>query len=201
MIKKTLFVTMVCMVGIGQIQAGSFFGGIDPQNKPSVINYGWAGLKLGALFGSAVGGVQAAEEHDRLDSSGEAKRVLNGGMYGLIGGTVLGMGIGFYDLSQGQTGVGAIILRDMWMGGGIGLVVGAAVGGITYSKTSETSDIGRSIAWGYIGGTIMGFGFGLIEGPKIASNPYDEWKTRIRFAMMPDSDMMLSPGIALQHKF
>ncbi len=196
MIKRILIAVMCLGFSVNCIQAAMFFGGLDTKESPSVINYGWSGLKLGTLLGAAVGGVQAADQHERLDNSGEARRVTNGALYGLICGTVMGLGIGFYDLSQGQTGVGGIILRDMWMGGGLGLVVGAAVGGITYSKTEEGRHIGQSIAWGYIGGTIAGFAFGLVEGPQIASKP-----SPIRVVMMPDSEGLPSPYVLYHYRF
>jgi hypothetical protein len=86
------------------------------------------------------------------------------------------------------------------MGGSLGMVVGAAVGGITYTKTNNSRHIVQGMAWGYIGGSIAGLGFGMIEGPKLAYAPYEK-KTRVGFAMLPDSKGMPSIGISLNHRF
>ncbi len=202
MYKKQVILLFTIMLGVVDVQAANgFFGGIDPKSSPSVFAYGWSGMRIGTLVGAAIGGIQAMDQREKLDSSGEARRIATGAVYGLLGGTVMGLGIGFHDLSSGQTGAGAVILRDMWYGGALGLVVGAAVGGLNYSKTKEGRDIGQGIAWGYVGGTIVGFAFGIIEAPQIASNPLDERRTRIRLALIPDSVGMPSPGVSFQRRF
>lgn len=197
---KKILAVAVCLTMLSYpVRAGQFFGDSDPQDKPSVINYAWAGMATGTLLGAAIGGIQAVEEHQQLDSSGEANRVSNGALYGLIGGTVLGLGIGFYDLSQGQTGVGGVVLKDMNIGGGLGIVIGAAAGGITYSKTKEWSDFGKSLAWGYIGGSVLGLVIGLIEGPQlVAANPGDN---KIRLVLASDSEGNPSPQLQVSHRY
>jgi hypothetical protein len=165
----------------------------------SVIRCGWSGLLLGTTVGAAVGGIQAAEEHDRLDSNGETKRVVNGALYGLIGGTVLGLGLGLYDLSQGESGVAQKSLHNAWLGGGIGLIVGAAIGGINYAKTDNATDLGNGIAWGYIGGAFAGLVFGFIDGEKFASNTSST--PAFRFALIPDSRGHAAPYLSFQHTY
>ncbi|MGA1870743.1 MAG: hypothetical protein ACMUJM_19585 [bacterium] len=201
MIKSCVSGIIVLLLLVGHAHAGPFFGSIDPHEEPSVFNYGWAGMKLGLLLGTAIGGVQAIDQHERLDDDEEAQRVLDGALYGVIGGTMLGLGIGFYGLSEGKTGVGGIILRDMWYGGGIGLIVGGAIGGLQYSQTNEWRHFNESLVWGYIGGTIAGFAFGLIEGPQIASSPYDKWRGRFRFTLAPGTEGAPSPFLTYQKKF
>ncbi|MBD3271270.1 MAG: hypothetical protein GF384_01880 [Elusimicrobia bacterium] len=192
-----LFVSMVSQT----VYAGIFLGAVDPKNSPSVFSYGWSGLRLGTLVGASIGGLQAIDQHEKLDDSGEADRIGNGAIYGLLGGTALGLGIGFYDLSQGQTGVGALILRDMWYGGALGLFVGAAIGGLTYSKTEDSKDVGSSIAWGYIGGTAVGLLFGFIESPLIVQKPLENQDSPVRLAVIPDSDMNMTPLLVYRTRF
>ncbi|MDD5772442.1 MAG: hypothetical protein PHX78_03150 [bacterium] len=201
MINKSLVVIVIIFVLTGYARAGNdFFGTIDPKDRPSIINYGWAELQHGALLGLSIGSIRVYEGRDKLNSEGKRKRITNGALYGVIGGTALGLGIGFYDFHNDQTGFGAFLIRDMWLGGALGLAVGTAVGGISYSNTNNSRHIWQSMAWGYIGGSIAGLGFGMIEGPKLAYAPYEK-NTRVGFAMLPDSKGMPSIGISLNHRF
>ncbi|MBI4369875.1 MAG: hypothetical protein HY547_06575, partial [Elusimicrobia bacterium] len=164
-------------------------------------DYGWAGMITGTMLGTSVGTLQAISQKDRLDGAGESARITKGALYGLIGGTGLGIGIGFYDLSQGKTGVGGIILRDINRGGWLGLVIGAAAGAIKYIDSNEAKDLGSGLAWGYIGGSAAGLIFGFIEGPRIVSSLGLEFNSRVQFALFPDSKGNPVPGLQFSRRY
>lgn len=147
-----------------QVEAGSFFGG-PIEKRPSVFYYGWRGCYIGILAGLSTGYLNIL---DRDDSDKEnCKTLLRHVGYGAIGGTFVGLGIGTYELTQEYTGTGAVVLRDMQLGSLLGILVGFAAGLISYSESDDWDDVGRGVAWGNMGGILLGGIYGFIEAPRV----------------------------------
>lgn len=159
-----LLVLCYNFVFISQVEAGAFFGG-EIEKNPSVFSYGWKGCFVGMLAGLSTGYLAIV---DRDDSDEEdLKTGLRHLGYGAIGGTVLGLAVGSYELTQDYTGTGAVVLRDMQSGALMGGIMGLAGGLISYGSSNNSDDIGRGAAWGNLGGILLGGVYGFIEAPRV----------------------------------
>ena len=191
---KKLIVVLVLMFSIVSIShAESGFFGAAPEGTPSILNYGWDGMFLGALLGLSTGYLHYLSDN-------ETKHLGTNTAYGAIIGTAGGLVLGFSDASKGKKGYGAIVLRDMQLGGNLGLVVGAIVGGTQYSSDKEWKRVPKGMAWGYLGGVAAGLAIGLYEGPKLVD--YSE-NNRFYYgaALLADSKNNLCPGCQISYHF
>jgi hypothetical protein len=166
------------------------FFGASPQGTPSVLNYTWEGLKLGALSGMSI-----AYLSNPTDGKGYANSVAVGALVGMGGGIALGV----HDASVGRKGTGAIILRDMNLGGFIGLVAGGIVGTLDGINNNKWESVGHDTSVGYLGGVILGLGIGIYEGPIIVKNY--SISTEISPVLLTDSRHSACPGVGLTAKF
>jgi|GEM_PF-3392324 len=168
------------------------FFGVQPQGTPSILNYGWNGLTLGLFMGASVG-------YSSYDRSSNASDILTGAAYGSLVGVASGLILGFDDASKGRKGTGAIILRDMHLGGTLGLVVGSIFGGIRVANGNDWKQLGDGAAWGYLTGTIVGLGIALYEGPILLKNYSSD--SRYRFAFLNDSRERPFPALLTTYQF
>ena len=174
--KKTriLFAILIMIYGIMPARAAEFFGP-DPHSSPSIFHYGRAGFFTGGFVGASAGYLQHLNSRDRND-------IWRYCAYGAIAGAGLGLGLGIMDASHGRTGIGGIVLRDVGMGGGLGLLIGTAVGTIMVADSKDAKDLGRAMAWGYLIGAGAGLLFGFYEGPKIVRIAHNTLTERIYIA-------------------
>lgn len=161
-------ITAVC-ASFSTISESAIFG--KPySNTPSVISYGWYGLLLGALGGLSAGYIRYADEKDNSDN------ILKSVGYGTLSGAGLGLIIGAVDMSSGKTGMGGIIMRDMYLGGLLGLTLGGIGGGIEAIGSKRWESVGKGAAWGYLAGIVFGITVASIEGPGLIADETSEKK-------------------------
>ena len=173
--KKMFAVCLVLAVTASSRLGAEEFFGVQPKGEPSVLNYAWDGMTLGAEIGLSAGYLQYLDGYD-------TKRLALDTAYGALAGTGVGLGLGVMDASRGKKGYGAIALRDMHLGGRLGMAVGALWGTVNSLKNSNWENLGRGAAWGFIGGSVAGLGIAFYEGPKLAEER---------------SSMNLTPGLGL----
>ena len=159
--KKIFAVCIVFAVSALPCLGAEEFFGVQPKGEPSVINYAWDGMTLGAMLGLSAGYLQYVDGYDTrkfaLDTA-----------YGALAGTGVGLVLGMADVSRGSKGYGAIALKDMNLGGRLGMAVGALWGTANALKNNNWENLGKGAAWGFIGGSVAGLGIAFYEGPKIA---------------------------------
>ncbi len=191
--KKYITMVVICsflsmVPGVQQSWARGFFGA-PPEETPSVINYGWRGLALGSMAGLAAGYARYADSDDNTND------ILKSVAFGALSGTGFGLLVGFGDVASGKAGIGGIILRDMHLGGLLGLTVGTVWGGIKAIDDEKWETVGKGAAWGYLGGLVVGLGIAIIEGPSIvAEQRTTTTQVRHGLALFEDSRQDLCPG-------
>ena len=192
-----LFFVVVFVLGVllsPCLNAEDFFGA-PPKGTPSVINYGWQGMTLGATIGLSFGYIQYADAADP-----KIKTVALDTAYGALAGTGVGLALGMFDASRGKKGYGAIILRDMRLCGKLGAAVGSIFGVVSALKNDNWENLGTGAAWGYIGGSVVGLGISFYEGPKIAeSNSSMNFNQSI--GLLADSRQHIVPCLQVVSKF
>jgi len=125
-----------------------------------VFTYAFRGLGIGAPVGAAAGYLLTRDDSWQSD---DWKDLGMGVAIGAITGAVGGIAIGITDLSDGQMGMGATVLRDTWYGTLLGITVGAIVGGVLVMDSGQAKDILGGMAWGAVIGAPVGIGVGFIE--------------------------------------
>jgi uncharacterized membrane protein len=138
--------------------------GPNPENAPSVFAYGFRGLGIGLPVG-----LSAAYLLTRDDEWGSEdwKHLGMGTAIGAVGGSVLGLGVGFYDLYDRRPGTGMVVLRDTWYGVLLGASVGLLVGTVYWIDSGDAENVLKGGAWGTVIGAPVGAIIGFIEGPTV----------------------------------
>ncbi|OGS17493.1 MAG: hypothetical protein A2219_05610 [Elusimicrobia bacterium RIFOXYA2_FULL_50_26] len=180
--------------GVSQSWARGIFGDV-PEESPSVIDYAWRGLAIGTLAGLSAGYVRYADERDNTE---DIARSLG---YGSLAGAGVGILVGLADAASGKTGIGGIILRDMRMGGSLGLVLGTIWGGIDALGTNQWESVGKGAAWGYLGGVVLGLGIGIIEAPELVSEEAERKTLRYGMSIFEDSQKNICPALSLSFPY
>ena len=124
--------------------------------RPSIFQYGWKGHTLGAANGLAIGYL-ATGSHFQDD---DWKPLLYGTGIGALTGMGTGLILGIVDSSQSPDIPGAIVLRDMSYGSGLGTVAGLIAGALVAVESGN----GRDVLVGTAIGTVAGTGVGLVVG-------------------------------------
>ncbi len=138
--------------------------GPNPDPAPSVFAYGFRGFGIGLPVGLATGYLITRDgDWDNTEWLGLAY----GAGVGAIGGSVIGLGIGFYDLAQSRPGVGMVVLRDTWYGVALGAAIGLVAGGLAVASNGDWESLAYGAAWGTVIGAPVGAVIGIIEGPTV----------------------------------
>jgi len=174
------------------LNADDFFG-VPPKGTPSVVNYGWQGMKLGAMIGLGAGYIQYVD-------GAKAKTIALDTAYGALAGTGVGLALGVYDASLGKKGYGAIVLRDMYLCGELGAAVGAICGTISALNNSKWENLGTGTAWGFIGGSVIGIGVAFYEGPKLVESQSSKNFSQ-GIGVLADSQQHIIPCLQVASKF
>ncbi|MFC1566277.1 hypothetical protein ACFL4A_00380 [bacterium] len=163
--KIRMILTVLIVVSMfSNVFARGFIGHDNIEKNPTVLNYAGKGFNIGLILGLA-GGYLAYKDTD--GTSDDKKILLKGPAYGALIGTFVGLGIGIYDLSRPETGMGSIILQDVRSGAYLGTALGACLGLIKMIDTEKGEDIVIGAAWGSIIGAVAGLLIGIYEGPKV----------------------------------
>lgn len=130
------------------------------EENESVFVYAFRGLGIGAPVGLSAGYLLT---HDDSWGSEDWQHLAIGTAVGAIAGAAGGLAIGLADVSDGRSGMGAIVLRDTWYGTLLGITIGAIVGGVRWMGDGDGEDMLVSMAWGAVIGAPVGIGVGFAE--------------------------------------
>lgn len=129
------------------------------DNTPSIVSYGMDGFWTGAQIGLAAGFLATGSEYE----SDEWRKLVFGAGVGALTGVGLGLTLGILDVGQAPPQTGALILRDVGYGVGLGAVVGTAVGALFLIDSGEAKNLLTGAAVGTLVGAGAGLVFGFIE--------------------------------------
>jgi len=161
----SVLLALIFILSISSHSHAKLFFGVDPSGKPSVFHYGFSGFFTGMLLGLSIGYIMKTKTDD-------SKEVGKGIAYGAIGGSAVGLGIGFYDVNNLDRAIGGVFMRDIALGGILGILVGTAAGTAKYLDTEEWEDFGKYVAWGNLIGAGCGAVVAFIEGPVIVEDEF-----------------------------
>lgn len=138
--------------------------GPNPEHAPSVFAYGFRGLGIGLPVGLSAGYLLTRDE----DWGSEDWKDLGIGTgIGSVGGAVLGLGVGFYDLYDRRPGTGMVVLRDTGYGVLLGASIGLIIGAVYWIDDGEAENVLVGGAWGTVIGAPVGTVIGFLEGPTV----------------------------------
>jgi len=169
--------------------------GKAPEGSVSIFDYGVDGMGLGLGGGISAGFIRYENEDDK------GTEILVSGAYGLLVGAGLGLAMGAVDASNGKKGIGALVLRDMKMGGNFGSIIGLIAGGIKSMNKNDSRYLGDSISWGYLGGALAGVGVAFIENQKPPSKMSSNPNFNNSVVFMQDSKNNSYPAYAASYRF
>ena len=155
----------------------------DPYRAPSIFNYAFRGLGIGATVG--VSGTYAFGGGSDLDWQTYAV----GAGVGALAGAATGLGVGLLDVSDGQLGMGAIVMRDTWYGTMLGATAGLIAGSISWVGGDDAEHMLAGAAWGAVIGAPIGVLIGIIEGNAFENRLQERRRERrgvdIRLSLQP----------------
>ncbi len=171
--------------------------GKPPAGTVSIIDYGVHGMKLGLFGGVCAGYVRYENENDKGGA------IALSGAYGVLLGAGLGIVLGGVDASNGSMGIGALIIRDMDMGGNLGALLGTILGGIKALNNNDSRWVGDGTAWGYLGGAVLGAGLAFIEEPRSSSSAKADTNNGVvpSVVFLQDSRRNTYPALAATYNF
>jgi hypothetical protein len=147
------------------------------QSEDSVFTYAFRGLGIGVPVGLGAGYLLTRDS----DWGSEDWQDLGTGVaIGAISGAVGGIAIGLADVSDGRSGMGAIVLRDTWYGTLLGITIGAIVGGVSLMSSGDGEDMLVGMSWGAVIGAPVGVGVGFAEAAlraEMGQNPAPRYAT------------------------
>ena len=155
----------------------------DPYRAPSIFSYAFRGLGIGAAVG--VSGVYAIGGGSDL----EWQTYAMGAGIGALIGAATGLGVGLLDVSDGQLGMGAIVMRDAWYGTLLGATAGVIAGSISWMGGEDSEHVLTGAAWGAVIGAPVGVLIGIIEGNAFENRLQERRRERrgvnIRVSLQP----------------
>jgi hypothetical protein len=133
------------------------------ESRPSIFDYAWQGLSLGAGVGLAAGYLVGREGGWHKS---DWKPVAYGGGIGALAGAGIGLTLGVLDLTQSKPSRRAhYVLRDMDLGAGFGFCVGAIAGGLAAISSNKVEHVLFGGAIGVLAGAGLGGILGFFDGP------------------------------------
>jgi hypothetical protein len=173
--------------------ADGFFGP-HPDYAPSVFTYGYRGLFTGGLVGLSAGYLVA--RNDGFSDDDWRPLVLGSGI-GALSGSVLGLTLGFVDLSDDQPGRASIALRDTLYGAGFGALLGGITGGLVIIRTHDAEHLLFGAALGTLAGSGLGLVIGLIEGKRIVESPQHRYSASLSATRDAGGSLVYTPHFQL----
>jgi hypothetical protein len=187
-----LSLVIACFVPSSASAAGFF--GPHPDYAPSVFTYGYRGLLTGGVTGLAAGYLVA--RHDGFSHDDWRPLVLGSGI-GALSGSVLGLTLGFVDLSDDQPGMASIALRDTLYGAGFGALLGTITGGLVIIRTHDAEHLLFGAALGTVTGAGLGLVIGLIEGRRIVTSPQHRYMGSLGATRDSAGNLVWTPQVQL----
>ena len=188
-VKSVIVVMCACLLIFPAVGNAIEFFGANPVGTPSVLYYARDGVIVGLVSGVSVG---------YLQNQNDAKMMADGAIIGTLLGMAGGIVLGVIDVDNGKKGIGAIILRDMNLGGGIGIIAGTLIGGLDVINNNKWESVGKDAATGYLAGVVLGLGIAVYEGPIIAQR-YGSLDVKPVF--IADSRNTRCPGLGFSKNF
>jgi len=198
MLKKFISVIVTfCLFSASVMAApqGPLFGEGQERRKEkrpaTFIETAVHGVGLGASVGLAAGWVRYYPHKYELQN-----------MWNSVGyGAVAGLGVGLAAASFGPNGTGDQVLTDIERGSAFGGSLGFLAGVVSALFTGDSEQLGSGIAWGQLGGVVLGSGFAIfkIATHRYTAEPKTDTKTSVRF--YKDSASHSYPGLCFETKF
>ena len=139
------------------------------DSGPVIANNVLGGAASGAVIGLSTGILILALN----DKNDDYKLLLRGSIYGLIGGTITGTGIGMYEISTEKEETGFTTSTYVLGGSGIGALLGTVVAILPYLNDGKGKNFSIGMGVGSLVGASVGLGLAIVE---INSNPSDTGK-------------------------
>jgi hypothetical protein len=187
-----LVLALLCQLP-NSASADGFFGP-HPDYAPSVFTYGYRGLFTGGLVGLSAGYLVA--RNDGFSDDDWRPLVLGSGI-GALSGSVLGLTLGFVDLSDDQPGRASIALRDTLYGAGFGALLGGITGGLVIIRTHDAEHLLFGAALGTLAGSGLGLVIGLIEGKRIVESPQHRYSASLSATRDAGGNLVYTPHFQL----
>jgi len=140
-------------------QAARADRGQGPDERPSLLSYGFDGLFAGGLTGLSMGYLATGSHYE----SDEWKALVFGAGVGALAGLGGGVAAAVVDSNTDGPPTGAIILNDMWYGLLLGGAAGALVGALVLIYSDHPKDVLTGAAIGAISGDAVGLTLGIFE--------------------------------------
>lgn len=190
MFKKSLIMLFTFVYLLSISEATNCFA----KENSSIFNYGFRGLCIGAITGASAGYIRYSDDNDS-SSIGRSTA------YGALIGAGLGLVAGISDI-YGSKSCGDLLIKDMNIGGEFGAAIGLIWGGIDALNKNETKNLGKSVAWGYLGGIILGAGVAIYQSTDGCSDRAQSCsKVKQKVAFIQDSNLNTCPGWQLIYNF
>jgi len=173
MLLRRILAIFIVLCGLTNIAAGQEENDVKEKDAASVSTFvgtTFYGVGVGASQGLSAGWVRYADRH-------EMQNVWESVGYGALGG----VGLGLTAAVLGNDGSGMKVLKDLDTAGSLGGGFGFVWGIVSALFTGDSRRIASSIAWGNLGGFVLGLG---VAGYKMAKHKYaDEDENEINYSV------------------
>jgi hypothetical protein len=132
--------------------------GFSAQKGPIIAHNLIGGAGAGSLFGLAIGTMAYG-----YSGNTEPEYLLNGAVYGFLGGAVIGTGIAFYEIGTERQDSGYTFAEYLTGGTLIGAVLGGVAATIPYIKNDDPEVFTVGIGLGGVIGGTLGIIFSIVD--------------------------------------
>jgi hypothetical protein len=109
------------------------------------------GATAGALVGFSAGALSYGFDHNY-----NGQQILNGAVYGLVGGVILGSGLAVYEISGKKPDSGYTAFHYVSAGTGIGAALGGVIALIPFMRDGNGADFTIGLGLGGVIGATLG---------------------------------------------
>jgi hypothetical protein len=162
---------------LGSVQASA-------QNRGPII----ANNILGGAGAGAVVGLSAGMLAYGVDNNYNPELLINGAVYGFIGGALVGTGIGIYEITTETNDTGFTVAEYTMGGTWIGALMGGVVATIPYMRDGDPEDFTIGLGLGGIIGATLGLGFAVLDIGSRSSGGGDDLLLSGKIGIYPDAE-------------
>jgi hypothetical protein len=127
------------------------FAGGSTEAGPLLAGNILGGAASGVLVGFATGTLVYG-----LDHNNNPQQILNGAIYGLVGGVVLGSGLAIYEINTQKPDTGYTVFNYVSAGTGLGAALGGIVAVIPFMRDGNGADFTIGLGLGGVIGATLG---------------------------------------------
>ncbi len=128
------------------------------ERGPIIANNLLGGAGAGAVAGFAAGMLAYG-----MDKNYHSEYLVNGAVYGFLGGAVLGGGVAAYEISMNKPTSGLTVPGYVAGGTGIGALLGVVAAVIPYNRDKTPEDFTIGLGLGGVVGAALGMTVGVID--------------------------------------